>query len=60
MAARVKLALLDENAAERPGLLAGPDVERGQQRCAVDEVVLKGQDAEQQVAGSVRIRRLPP
>ena len=57
MAAGVELALLDQDAAKRLRLLVGPDVERGQQCRAIDEVVLKGQDAEQQVAGGVGIRR---
>src|SRR4051812_20044177 len=56
MPAGVELALLHEDAAQRLGLVVHPDVEGGQQSCAVNEVVWERQDAEQQVTGGVRLR----
>src|SRR5271166_4894578 len=57
VAAGVELAEIDKDHAEWPRLFVGPGVEGGKQRSAIDEVVLEGQDAEQQIAGSVGIRR---
>ena len=52
--------LVQQDPAQRPGLLQDPGVHGGDQRIARDEVHLQGQDADQQVAVAVGLARGRP
>ena len=51
VARRGQGAAVEEDPAQRLGLVGDPDIECGQQRVAADEIVLQGQQAEEQAPG---------
>ena len=46
----VEVAAVDEVVGQRPALVAGPGVEGGDELALVDQAVLEGEQAEEQVA----------
>ena len=53
MPSRRERAAVEQDLAQRLGLVGDPGVEGGQEGIAVDEVVLESQQAEQQALGRV-------
>ena len=56
----VERPAIDQELGQGPGLVGDPGGEGGQEVVAADEVVLQGQDAEEEVAPGVRLRSAPP